>query len=132
MKRKGDGVYVKWKGYNNSFSSWIDKKRHYINEYFTKPRRLEGCVKVELNLSNYATKPDLKNATSVNTSELAKKVDLAGLKSAIDKLDIGKLETTPVDLSKRSDVVKMKLLKRLNIMNCLKKLMLFRLSILVL
>ena len=93
---------------------------------------MEGCVKAELNLSYYATKPDLKNATSVNTSELAKKVDLAGLKSAIDKLDIGKLETTPVDLSKRSDVVKMKLLKRLNIMNCLKNLMLFRLSILVL
>ena len=117
MKRKGDGLYVKWKGYNNSFSSWIDKKRHHINEYFTKPRRLEGCVKVELNLSNYATKTDFKIATCANTSEFTKKVDLAGLKSGIDKLDIGKLETTQVDLSKLSDVVTKKLLKRLNIMN---------------
>ena len=27
IKRKGDKLYVKWKGYNNSFNSWIDKKR---------------------------------------------------------------------------------------------------------
>ena len=26
LKRKGDKLYVKWKGYNNSFNSWIDKK----------------------------------------------------------------------------------------------------------
>ena len=26
IKRKGDQLYVKWKGYNNSFNSWIDKK----------------------------------------------------------------------------------------------------------
>ena len=26
IKRKGDKLYVKWKGYNNSFNSWIDKK----------------------------------------------------------------------------------------------------------
>ena len=25
IKRKGDKIYVKWKGYNNSFNSWIDK-----------------------------------------------------------------------------------------------------------
>ena len=27
-KRKGDKLYVKWKGYNNSGNSWIDKKRY--------------------------------------------------------------------------------------------------------
>ena len=48
---------------------------------------------------------------------LLKKVDLASLKSETDELDIGKLETTPVDLNKLSDVVKVKLLKKLNIMN---------------
>ena len=32
IKRKGDKLYVKWKGYNNSFNSWIDKRRHSINE----------------------------------------------------------------------------------------------------
>ena len=31
IQRKGDKLYVKWKGYNNLFSSWIDKKRHSIN-----------------------------------------------------------------------------------------------------
>ena len=54
-------------------------------------------VKVELNLSNYATKTDLKNATGAGKSKFAKKVDLTSLKSEIDKLDIGKLETTSVD-----------------------------------
>ena len=32
IKRKGDKLYVKWKGYNNSFNSWIDKYIHSINE----------------------------------------------------------------------------------------------------
>ena len=31
-KRKDDKLYVKWKGYLNSFNSWIDKKRHNINK----------------------------------------------------------------------------------------------------
>ena len=26
IKKKGDKIYVKWKGYDNSFNSWIDKK----------------------------------------------------------------------------------------------------------
>ena len=90
-------------------------------------------VKVELDLSNYATKADLKNATGVDTSKFAKKVDLASLKSnvdkldidklknvptnlsnlksKVDKLDIGKLETTPVHLSKLSNVVKSDVVK---------------------
>ena len=32
IKEKGENLYVKWKGYNNSFISGIDKKRHNINE----------------------------------------------------------------------------------------------------
>ena len=27
IKKKGDKLYVKWKGYDKSFNSWIDKKR---------------------------------------------------------------------------------------------------------
>ena len=69
-------------------------------------------MKVELDLSNYATKADLKNATGVDTFEFAKKVDLASLKSEIDKLDIGKLETTSVDLSKLNDAVKNEVVKK--------------------
>ena len=63
-------------------------------------------MKIKLDLSNYGTKIDLKNVAGVDTSKLAKKVDLATLKSGINQLNIGKLETTPVDLSKASDVVK--------------------------
>ena len=47
------------KGYNNLFNSWIDKKRHNINS-FPKPNSLWANVKVESDLSNYATKTDLK------------------------------------------------------------------------
>ena len=56
-------------------------------------------VKVELDLSNYATKADLKNATGVDTSKFAKKVDLANLKSDVDKLDIDELKNIPSGLS---------------------------------
>ena len=49
-------------------------------------------VKFELDLSNYATKADLKNATGVYTSKFAKKVELANLKSNVDLLDLDKLK----------------------------------------
>ena len=71
IKRKGDKLYVKWKGYNSSFNSWIDKKDS-INKYFSKPKSSGGRVKVELDLSNYATKADLKNVAGVDTSKFAK------------------------------------------------------------
>ena len=58
-----------------------------MSEFSPKPKSFEGRVKVELDLPNYATKADLKNAASVNTSTFAKKVDLASLKSELDKLD---------------------------------------------
>ena len=32
IKKKSDKLYVKWKGYDNSFNSWINKKRHSVNE----------------------------------------------------------------------------------------------------
>ena len=46
-------------------------------------------------MSNYATEIDLKNATGTDTSSFAKKVDLASLKSNVDKLDIDKLKNLP-------------------------------------
>ena len=60
-------------------------------------------------MSNYATKSNLKNSTGVDTSQLAKKDDLANLKLDIDKLeklDIDKLSSVPTYLSKLSNVVK--------------------------
>ena len=83
-------------------------------------------MKVELDLSNYATKADLKNATGVDTLKFAKKVDLASLKSEIDKFGIGKLETTSVDLSKLSDAVRNEVVRNTLYDELVKKLMLFR------
>ena len=54
---------------------------------------------VELYLSNYATKANLKNATRVDTSKIAKKVDLASLKFNVDKLEIDKLKNVPTNVS---------------------------------
>ena len=58
-------------------------------------------MKVELDLSNYATKADLKNATGVDTLDFAKKTDLANLKSDVHKLDIDKLKNVPSDLKSK-------------------------------
>ena len=56
-----------------------------MSECFPQAKSL-GKVKVELNLSNYATKTELKNATGIDTSSFAKNIDLASLKSDVDKL----------------------------------------------
>ena len=63
-------------------------------------------------MSTYATKTDLKNVIHVDTSSFALKTDLANLKTGVDKLDIEKLVSVPVDLSKRSDVVKNDVVKK--------------------
>ena len=51
-------------------------------------------------------KTDLKNVTNIDTSSFPLKTNLASLKTEVDNLDIDKLVTVPVDLSKFSDVVK--------------------------
>ena len=56
-------------------------------------------------INNYATKTDLKNISHIDVSSLALKLNLAGLKTKVDKLDIDKLAPVPVDLCKLSDVV---------------------------
>ena len=66
-----------------------------MSEYFPEPKSSGGKVKVELDLSNYATKADLKNATGVDTSKFAKKVDLTNLKSDVDKIDVDQLKNIP-------------------------------------
>ena len=70
-----------------------------MSEYFPGPKSSGEKVKVELDLSNYATKADLKNTTGVDTSKFAKKFDLANFKSNIDKLDINKLKNVSINLS---------------------------------
>ena len=66
-------------------------------EYFQKLKSLGANVKVELDLSNYATKTDLQNKTGVDTS-FAKDTDLTNLNSDVDKLDIDKLKNVPIGL----------------------------------
>ena len=58
-----------------------------------------GDINVKIDLSNYATKADIKNISHVDTSSFALKTNLANLKSQVDKLDIDKLVPVPVDLS---------------------------------
>ena len=65
-----------------------------------------------MDLSNYATKADLKGATRVDTSKLATKSNLAKQKVAAVKIDVDKLKTVPVDLSKLSNVVNNNMLKK--------------------
>ena len=63
-----------------------------MSQYFTRPYEpFGGDINVNIDLSNYATKADLKNAKEIDTSKLAAKSDLASLKSEIDKLDVDKL-----------------------------------------
>ena len=63
------------------------------------------------------TKTDLENVTHVDVNSFASKTNLASLKTEVDKLDIDKLTPVPNYLAKLSNVVKMMLLKRLNITN---------------
>ena len=84
-----------------------------MSQYFPKPfRSIGGNIKVKVDLSNYATKTDLKNVTHVDTSSFALKTNLAILKTEFDKLDIDKLVPIPVDLSKLSDLVKNDVFKK--------------------
>ena len=90
-----------------------------MSQYFPKPfRSFGGNINVKVDLSNYATKTNLKNITHVYTSSFALKTDLAKLETEVDKLVIDKLASVPVNLSKLSDVV---LLKRLCMINWLQK-----------
>ena len=84
-----------------------------MSQYFPKPfRSFGGNINVKVDLSNYATKTDLKNVTHVDTSSFALKTNLANLKTEVDKLDIDKLAPVPVDLSKLSRVVKNDVVKK--------------------
>ena len=75
-------------------------------QYFPKLYEHSGAnVKIELNLSNYAKKANLKGATSIETSTLASKADLASLETKVDNLDVDNLKTVPADLGKLSNVV---------------------------
>ena len=85
----------------------IKKTLYKMNQNFPKPYEpFGGDINVTVDLSNYATKDDIKNITHIDTSSFALKTNLANLKREVDKLDVDKLTTVPIDLSKLSNVVK--------------------------
>ena len=89
-----------------------------MSQYFPKPYEpFGGDINVKVDLSNYATKRDIKNISHVDTSSFALKTHLANLKTDVDKLDIDKLVSVPIDLSKLSDVVKNDVVKKMYIIN---------------
>ena len=84
-----------------------------MSQYFPKPYEpFGGDINVKVDLSNYATKADIKNISHVDTSNFALKTNLGNLKTEVDKLDIDKLVPVPVDLSNLSDVVKNDVVKK--------------------
>ena len=105
-----------------------------MSQYFPKPYKpFGGDINVEVDLSNYATKADIKNITHIDTSSFASKANLAHLKTEVDKLDIDKLKNSlnnlnylktkvdkldiklvpvPGDLNKLSNVVKNEVVKK--------------------
>ena len=78
-----------------------------MSQYFPKPfnSHFGDSIKVKIDLSNYATKTDIKNISHVDTSSFTLKTNLASLKTKVDKLNINKLKPIPEDLSKLSNVV---------------------------
>ena len=71
-----------------------------MSQYFPKPYEpFCGDINVKVDMSNYATKSDLKDATGIDTSKLAAKSDLVSLKTEVDKLDIDKLKYVPINSS---------------------------------
>ena len=72
-----------------------------MSEYFPEQKYSGGRRKVELDLSNYATKTDLKNTAGADTSKFSKEVDLANLKPNVDKLNIDKLSNVKNDVVKK-------------------------------
>ena len=84
-----------------------------MSKYFPKLYKPFGRnINVKVDLSNYATKLDIKNILHVNTSSFALKTNLANLKTEVGKLYIDKLVPLPVDLRKLSDVVENDVVKK--------------------
>ena len=92
-----------------------------MSQYFPPYRSSERNIKVELDLSSYVIKTDLKNVTHVDVSSFASKTNLASLKTEVDKIDVNKLNTVPVDLAKLSNVVKNNVVKKTEFNNLVDK-----------
>ena len=83
----------------------IKKTVYKMSKYFPKsPRSYRENISVSVDLSNYATKTDIKNITHIDTSGFALKTNLANLKTEVNEIDTDKQRTVPVNLCKLSNV----------------------------
>ena len=80
--------------------------------YYPPYKSSSNNVKVELDLTNYATKADLKNITPVDVSSFASKTNLAALKTEVNKIDTDKLKTAPTDLAKLTNAIENDVVKK--------------------
>ena len=70
-----------------------------VSQYFSKPYEpFVGDINIKVDLSNHATKTDIKNISHVDTSSFALKSNLVSLKTEVDKLDIDNLKSLPNNL----------------------------------
>ena len=83
-----------------------------MSTYYPPYKSSSNNIKVELDLSNYATKKDINDITHVDVSGFASKTNLAALKTEVDKIDVDKLKTAPTDLAKLTNAVENDLVKK--------------------
>ena len=83
-----------------------------MTQYYPPYRSSSNNIKVELDLSDYATKTDFKNITHVDVSSFANKTNLPALKTEVDKIDADKLKTTPTDLAKLTNAIEHDVVKK--------------------
>ena len=83
-----------------------------MTTYYPPYKSSINNVKVELDLTNYSTKTDLKNITHVDVSSFASKTNLASLKTEVDKIDTDKLKTVPTDLAKLTNAIENDVVKK--------------------
>ena len=86
--------------------------RNYKMSYYPPCKSSSNNVKVELDLTNYATKKDLKNITHVDVSSFASKTNLAELKTEVDKIDTDKLKTGTTDSAKLTNAIENDVVKK--------------------
>ena len=92
---------------------WYKRSHVEMSQYFPKSFRSFGRnINVRVDLSNYATKTDVKDISHADTSSFALKTNLADLKTEADNLDIDKLVSIPGDLSELGNVVKNGVVKK--------------------
>ena len=80
--------------------------------YYPPYKSSSNNIKVELDLTNYATKKDLKNITHIDVSSFASKTNLAALKTEVNKIDTDKLKTPPIDLAKLTNAIENDVVKK--------------------